>query len=190
MREWKSISPALEISPGLRPREISRASGWDMYWDISIHDTLLLFLSFDSHKTCHVYHKTFQIFLGWCEQPHICAFITGYTWKFYYSACYLGKQGRVKMIHTSFTMSLLISKRIFKIISILILLTDLWVIVYTLIMIDYVTLRRLNRLKRSWVRTGAVSVIMNAHLLLYKRMGTVFLGFSNIAGITLKNITL
>ena len=79
MRGWKSISPALEISPGLRPRKISRASGWDMYWDISIHDILLLFLSFDSHKTCHVYHKTFQIFLGWCEQPHICAFITGYT---------------------------------------------------------------------------------------------------------------
>ena len=74
-------------------------------------------------------------------------------------------------------MALLIYKSLFKIISIL-------------IMIDYVTLRRLNRLKRSWVRTGAVSVIMNAHLLLYKRMGTVFLGFSNIAGITLKNITL
>ena len=46
----------------------------------------------------NIYHVTFQICLGWTEQPDICAFITGCTGKVYHSPCSLGKGGWVTSI--------------------------------------------------------------------------------------------
>ena len=66
----------------------------------SICDTLL----FVSLFVAHIYRATFQICLGWTEQPDLCAFITGVTGKVYHSSCSLRKGGCVTSTHETANM--------------------------------------------------------------------------------------
>ena len=66
----------------------------------SICDTLL----FVSLFVAHIYRATFQICLGWTEQPDLCAFITGGTGKVYHSSCSLRKGGCVTSTHKTANM--------------------------------------------------------------------------------------